>query len=155
MLHRGRLKQRGYGLLHHRGSIIQKGYGLLPQQQHGEGLGSMFSSLFRTIIKPAARAAARVGKRAITSKAGKAIIKGGKEFARDAAITTASDLLQGGNIKDSAAKRLEEAKQKIGTSLETFQKSQHNSGNTKSRKNKKKHKVVRRKIKNKYKDIFD
>lgn len=132
MFHKGRLRQRGHGLISHRGRLTQRGYGLITHR--GDGLGSIFGSLFRNVLRPAAKAAAKLGKKAITSNTGKNLIKESKKFAKEAAISSTADLLSGKSIGDTASSRLEEAKNKIGSSLEAFQKSQDTVKRPKRRK---------------------
>lgn len=80
-------------LMHHSG---------VPYQQ-GEGLGNLFRGLFRTIVP--------VAKSFMSSSTGQAL----KNVAIDTAKNLASDVLEGNNVKESAAARLSAAKRDISS----------------------------------------
>ena len=87
-----------------------------PEIQRGTGIGSVFAAIARTVT-PFLRMIGVVGKRAITSSAGKAVVDAAKQSAIHAGISLAADTLKGKNPKASAKRRLDTARNEISAAL--------------------------------------
>ena len=87
------------GIPFHKGLLIQK----------GRGIGGIFSSLFRTLVK----SSPRILKAASKSNVGKRIKKSAKKIA----LNTAKNLIQSGNINKTLSKTVEDSKKEIADAL--------------------------------------
>ena len=79
--------------------------------QRGRGIGSLFGTVFRSILP--------IGKRILQSNVTKTLGKTVGKTLKDAAIETAADLLEGKTIKESAKKQLETTKRKIAKAIKS------------------------------------
>jgi hypothetical protein len=86
------------------------------RQQRGRGIGSIFSGLIRGFA-PIARKGLQFGKQILGSSLVKNIANSALESGKKAAINIAADLLEGKNVKNTAQKELDEAKNKIASTL--------------------------------------
>jgi len=84
--------------------------------QRGRGIGALFSGFFRT-LKPLISSGLSAGKQFLKSDLGQSIKKSAIEMGKDAAKNIASDILKGGNLKDSLNKELDSAKSKIAAKI--------------------------------------
>jgi len=84
--------------------------------QQGRGFGSFFGSILRG-LKPIAKMGLNAGKKFFTSDFAKKLGKTALDVGKSAATNIAVDLLEGKNLKDSAQEQLEDAKNKIATTL--------------------------------------
>lgn len=87
-----------------------------PRFQRGRGLGSLFSGLFRA-LRPLATMGLKFGKKILTSDAAKSIGSAALDMGKDVVKNVAVDLLEGKNIKESAAEQLNEVKSKLAETL--------------------------------------
>ena len=74
--------------------------------QRGKGIGSIFNSIFRTILP--------IGKKIVTSATAKSLAKSVRDSLANAAINTVGDVIEGDNLKEAAQKRLNESRKQIG-----------------------------------------
>jgi hypothetical protein len=86
------------------------------RHQQGLGLGSLFGSLFRSLM-PIAKMGLSAGKNFLKSNFAKKIGSQALDIGKTAATNLAVDLLEGKKFKESAADQLDEAKSKIATAL--------------------------------------
>lgn len=86
------------------------------RQQRGRGLGSIFAGLIRGFA-PLARKGLQFGKQILGSSLVKNVANTALESGKKAAINLAADLLEGKNIKNTAQNELDEAKNKIASTL--------------------------------------
>lgn len=77
--------------------------------QRGRGIGSLFGSVFRSLVP--------LGKKVLTSNVTKNIAKTAGKTLKNAAIDTAVDLLEGKNLKDSAKNSLDVTKRKLAQAI--------------------------------------
>jgi hypothetical protein len=84
--------------------------------QQGRGFGSFFGAILRG-LKPIAKMGLNAGKRFLNSDFAKKLGNTAIEVGKNAATNIAVDLLEGKNLKDSAQEQLEDAKNKIATTL--------------------------------------
>lgn len=77
--------------------------------QRGRGIGSVFGTIFRSIIP--------IGKKILNSATTKTIAKSVGRSLKEAAVDTALDALEGKNIKEAAQERLDETKAKIAKAI--------------------------------------
>ena len=89
------------GLPYHRGVILQK----------GRGVGSVFSSLFRTLL-PIGKAVIKSTPSIIKSTARSPIGRKLKRSARKLASDTAKNLIETGDIKKTLKKSVDDSKKK-------------------------------------------
>jgi hypothetical protein len=115
------------------------------RQQRGRGIGSIFSGLIRGFA-PIARKGLQFGKQILGSSLVKNIANTALESGKKAAINIAADLLEGKNVKNTAQQELDEAKNKIASTLR--------GQGPRKRKRTNKKKIPRKKIKKNY-SLFD
>jgi hypothetical protein len=84
--------------------------------QQGRGFGSIFGSILRS-LKPIARMGLNVGKRFLKSDFAKNLGNTALDIGKSAATNIAVDMLEGKKFADSAQEQIDEAKQKIATTL--------------------------------------
>ena len=101
--------------------------------QHGRGFGSIFGSIFRA-LKPIARMGLNAGKRFIKSDFAKNLGNTALDIGKTAATNIAVDMLKGKKFSDSAQEQIDDAKQKIATTLK--------GGGCSTRKRKKKKQIL-------------
>ena len=89
------------GLPYHRGVILQK----------GRGIGSVFSSLFRTLL-PIGKAVIKSTPSIIKSTARSPIGRKLKRSAKKLALDTAKNLIETGDIKKTLKKSVDDSKKK-------------------------------------------
>lgn len=77
--------------------------------QRGRGIGSLFGSLFRTLLP--------LGKKLLTSDASKSIARSVGKTLKEAAVDTAMDVLQGKDVKEAAQQSLNKTKRKIASTI--------------------------------------
>ena len=100
--------------------------------QQGRGFGSIFGSILRS-LKPIARMGLNVGKKFLKSDFAKNLGTTALDIGKTAATNIAVDMLEGKKFTDSAQEQIDEAKQKIATTLK---------GGCSSRKRKKKKQIL-------------
>ena len=84
--------------------------------QQGRGFGSIFGSILRS-LKPIARMGLNVGKRFLKSDFAKKLGNTALDIGKSAATNIAVDMLEGKKFTDSAQEQIDEAKQKIASTL--------------------------------------
>ena len=93
--------------------------------QRGKGLGSLFSSLFRTllpILKVGAKAGVKVGKRALQSKVVRSAAKELGKQALTSGVSVASDLIEGTKEgKENAALTVKKSRKRIADAMRQSQ----------------------------------
>ena len=77
--------------------------------QRGRGIGSIFSSIFRSILP--------IGRKILNSDTTKLLGKSVGKSLKEAAVGTALDALEGKNLKQAAQSRLNESKRKIAQAI--------------------------------------
>ena len=129
----------------HRGPFIQR----------GRGLGSLLSSLFKSVIP----VASRVGKKIISSPITSNALKATKDAAIEGGLQIAVDALKGKSMEETMQHQLESAKKKVSKALEKGikqRKALKRKTNMKHLKDdSKKFKGKRRKKEKTKRDIFD
>ena len=78
------------------------------RQEHGGGIGSFFSMIFKSLM-PLAKKAVGLGSTAIKSKAGQNVIKAAKEIAIDTGKKAIKDVIEGKSVKEAAADNIKAA----------------------------------------------
>ena len=81
--------------------------------QRGKGIGSLFNSIFRTILP--------IGKKILSSPTTKKIAKTIGKKLGNIALDTVGDVLDGNDLKSIAQKRLHQTKQEIGKAIRNRQ----------------------------------
>ena len=76
--------------------------------QRGRGIGSIFSSIYRTVM-PLVKRAIGTGSKLLKSKAGQAVTKSVKKRAMKAGLNVVQDALHGENVIDSAKREIKSA----------------------------------------------
>ena len=84
--------------------------------QQGRGFGSIFGSILRG-LKPIAQMGLRAGKRFFKSDFAKNLANSAIDMGKSAATNIAVDMLEGKKFSDSAQEQIEDAKNKIATTL--------------------------------------
>ena len=92
-----------------RGTMHLSSYHTGRRLQRGRGIGSLFGTVFRSLLP--------LGKKILTSNTAKSIAKSVGNSLKDAAVDTALDALEGKNIKKAAQERLNQSKVKISQAL--------------------------------------
>lgn len=92
-----------------------------PRVQRGRGLGSILSGLFRSFA-PVAKIGLKLGKSLVSSPLARKVGVTALEAAKKSAANIAADVLSGNNLKKSAQRELNDAKEKIATTLRAGQK---------------------------------
>ncbi len=85
-----------------------------PYRQRGRGLGSILSSLFRSIIP----VASKVGKSILRSPVTKNIARAARDAAIEGAMDVAADTLRGENVGTSLVKSLDTAKGRVADAIQ-------------------------------------
>ena len=96
------------GLPYHRGVILQK----------GRGVGSVFSSLFRTLL-PIGKAVIKSTPSIIKSTARSPIGRKLKRSAKKLALDTAKNLIETGDIKKTLKKSVDDSKKEIADAFKS------------------------------------
>ena len=96
------------GLPYHRGVILQK----------GRGVGSVFSSLFRTLL-PIGKAVIKSTPSIIKSTARSRIGRKLKRSAKKLALDTAKNLIETGDIKNTLKKSVDDSKKEIADAFKS------------------------------------
>ena len=96
------------GLPYHRGVILQK----------GRGVGSVFSSLFRTLL-PIGKAVIKSTPSIIKSTARSPIGRKLKQSAKKLALDTAKNLIETGDIKKTLKKSVDDSKKEIADAFKS------------------------------------
>ena len=96
------------GLPYHRGVILQK----------GRGVGSVFSSLFRTLL-PIGKAVIKSTPSIIKSTARSPIGRKLKRSAKKLALDTAKNLIETGDIKKTFKKSVDDSKKEIADAFKS------------------------------------
>ena len=86
------------------------------RHQRGRGLGALFGGLMRGFA-PLARLGITAGKRFLQSDVAKNLGSTLLESGRNAVKNLAADLLEGGDVKQTAQNELEDARRKIASTL--------------------------------------
>ena len=97
-------------------SLFQNGQGLLDPElyQTGEGLGNIFSSIFRKIIPVAGRTIKKIASSKLAKEGGKKLLNS----AIDVATNVAADVMDGKKpIKESLDDNLNTARKSIASSI--------------------------------------
>ncbi len=94
---------------YHRGLRFQSGGA-------GKGIGSIFSSIFRS-LKPIAQMGLSAGKKFLKSDFAKKVGSTALDLGKSALTNVAADLLEGKAFKETAQENLDEAKSKIAQTL--------------------------------------
>ena len=84
--------------------------------QSGRGIGSIFAALARGLA-PIARLGLRAGKSFLTSPVMKKVGQSALDVAKQSAVNLTADLIQGNNMEESAQNELNNARQKIASTL--------------------------------------
>lgn len=123
--------------------------------QHGRGIGSILSSVFKKIL-PFVKTILGIGKKAASSKTGQSLIRSAKNEAIKSSLQVADDALKGQNIGESLKRNAKSAGSNIATSaLKEAQSFIDNSPRKKKKKRKKSLLVSKNNSnKRKKKDIF-
>ena len=96
------------GLSYHRGVILQKGW----------GVGSVFSSLFRTLL-PIGKAVIKSTPSIIKSTAKKPIGRKVKRSAKKLSLNTAKNFIETGDINKTLKKSVDESKKEISDAVKS------------------------------------
>lgn len=84
--------------------------------QSGRGIGSIFAALARGLA-PIAKLGLRAGKSFISSPLVKKVGESALDLAKQSAVNLTADLIQGNNMNESAQNELNNARQKIASTL--------------------------------------
>ena len=84
--------------------------------QSGRGIGSIFSALARGLA-PIARLGLRAGKSFLSNPFVQKVGKSALDLAKESAVNLSADLIQGNNMEESAQRELNNARQKIASTL--------------------------------------
>ncbi len=84
--------------------------------QSGRGIGSIFAALARGLA-PIAKIGLRAGKSFLANPLVRKVGSSALDLAKQSAVNMTADLLEGNNIKDSAQNELNNARQKIASTL--------------------------------------
>ena len=98
----------------HLGKMSTTNYHSGRKLQSGRGIGSIFSSIARSLIT--------LGKQVLTSQTTKKIAKNVGQTLKDAAVEGAISMLEGDTVKEAAQKNLNKTKRKIGSALKSVSK---------------------------------
>ena len=125
-----------------------------PPIQHGAGLGSIFSGLWRTLARVAKGAVKTIGKiaKSPTAKSAGRFIK---NQVKEAAVNTALDALEGKSIGSSAKNRLKTASKNILHATQYGGESRNRTPNRKRKVKKPSVKVKRRRRARQREPLFD
>jgi len=94
--------------------LWQRGRGLRDLAElRGAGIGSIFSSLFGSVV-PFVKSALSVGKRAVKSSLGKKLTKELTRTVSQAGLNVVGDALSGENVLESSKRELAKATKKLG-----------------------------------------
>ena len=114
--------QRGSGILFHKSPYyIQPGHGYAQQ---GEGIGALFSTLFRFLVPAAKRTfqtAAKVGKSFFTNPAVKDIVDTVKQEAIRTGVNAAANLIAGQPVVEPAQEDVAQARSTIANAVRKIQ----------------------------------
>jgi hypothetical protein len=83
--------------------------------QTGRGLGTILSSIFRTIA-PYAKTLLNVGKRIFSSRPAQAIVKSAQQSALQSGLNVVDDVIKGKNVKRSLKEHAQSLAQDVGSS---------------------------------------
>lgn len=83
--------------------------------QTGRGLGTILSSIFRTIA-PYAKTLLNVGKRIFSSRPAQAIVKSAQQSAVQSGLNVVDDVIKGKNVKRSLKEHAQSLAQDVGSS---------------------------------------
>lgn len=110
--------------------------------QVGRGLGSVLTSVFRT-LSPYAKTLLNFGRRIFTSKPGRAIVKTAQQSAVESGLKVVDDVIKGKNVKASLKENVKAVAKNVGSSTLTQVKKMVDSveGSPSSRKRPKKKKT--------------
>lgn len=87
-----------------------------PRIQRGRGLGSILRGLFKSFA-PVAKLGMSYGKKLLSSPLAQKLGSTALEAAKKSAANIAADAIAGNNLKESAQRELQDAKEKIATTL--------------------------------------
>lgn len=90
-------------------------------RHRGSGVGSIFSSLFSSVV-PLFKTAAKIGMKAIRTPVGRALAKEAKRTAMQAGLNVVHDALQGKNVVHSTKNEMKRIKNNIPSSVERIAK---------------------------------
>lgn len=114
--------QRGNGILFHKSPYyIQPGYGYA---QKGEGIGAIFSNLFRFLVPAAKRtfqAVTKVGKSFLANPAVKDIVKTVKEEAIRTGVNAAANLIAGQPVVEPVQEDITESRNRVAEAIRKIQ----------------------------------
>lgn len=85
-------------------------------RQRGAGIGSIFSSLYNTVV-PLVKSALGFGSRVARSQVGRQVAKSVKKRAMKAGLNVVNDALQGENVLDSTRREVKRAGGKVLSDL--------------------------------------
>jgi len=118
-----------------------RGQGMVPDRYsvRGEGIGSIFSTLFSKvtpILGRMAKKAVNIGQRAIASNTGQEVKKELKRSLSKAGLNIVGDALQGKNVVESGKQQLKNiAKNTLQSALKSKKASKQNKASNKSKNN--------------------
>lgn len=92
-----------------------------PRSMRGRGIGSIFSALARGLA-PVAKLGLKAGKSFFSNPFVKKIGSSALDIAKQSAVNLTADLMEGKNMNESAQKELDNARQKIASTLRGGQK---------------------------------
>jgi hypothetical protein len=87
-----------------------------PRSQSGRGIGSIFSALARGLA-PIAKLGLRAGKSFLSNPLVRKVGQSALDVAKQSAINLSADLLEGKKMDESAQRELDNARQKIASTL--------------------------------------
>lgn len=87
-----------------------------PRSMRGRGIGSIFSALARGLA-PVAKLGLKAGKSFFSNPFVKKIGNSALDLAKQSAVNLTADLIEGKNMDESAQKELDNARQKIASTL--------------------------------------
>ena len=87
-----------------------------PRIQRGRGLGSILRGLFKSFA-PVAKLGMSYGKKLISSPLAQKLGSTALDAAKKSAANIAADVIAGNNLKESAQRELQDAKEKIASTL--------------------------------------
>jgi len=88
------------------------------QEVRGAGIGSIFSSLYSSLV-PIVKSALRLGKRAASSSVGRQLTKELKRSVSKAGLNVVADSLAGENILESSKREMKKATKELGRKAAT------------------------------------
>lgn len=107
-----------------------------PRIQRGRGIGSIFAAIARGFA-PIARLGLRAGRNILSSPLAKKVGQSALDMAKKSAVNLTADLMDGKNMKESAQNELNNARNKIASTLRGGKKRKKHNQKTPNKKTKK------------------